>query len=82
MIADYVVTQEMLKYFITKSCGRFSLVKPEVMICIPAGVTGVETRAVRDAASRPARAAPISSRNHWRRQLARASRSRTHPATW
>jgi rod shape-determining protein MreB len=50
VIADYVVTQEMLKYFITKSCGRFSLVKPEVMICIPAGVTGVETRAVRDAA--------------------------------
>jgi rod shape-determining protein MreB and related proteins len=40
----------MLKYFIAKSCGRFSLVKPEVMICIPAGVTGVETRAVRDAA--------------------------------
>ena len=50
VIADYVVTQEMLKYFIAKSCGRFSLVKPEVMICIPAGVTGVETRAVRDAA--------------------------------
>jgi len=50
VIADYVVTQEMLKYFITKSCGRFSFVKPEVMICIPAGVTGVETRAVRDAA--------------------------------
>ncbi len=50
VIADYVVTQEMLKYFIAKSCGRFSLIKPEVMICIPAGVTGVETRAVRDAA--------------------------------
>lgn len=50
VIADYVVTQEMLKYFITKSCGRFSFIKPEVMICIPAGVTGVETRAVRDAA--------------------------------
>ena len=50
VIADYVVTQEMLKYFIAKSCGRFSLVKPEVMICVPAGVTGVETRAVRDAA--------------------------------
>src|SRR5947209_13514818 len=50
VIADYVVTQEMLRYFIAKSCGRFSVVKPEVMICIPAGTTGVETRAVRDAA--------------------------------
>ena len=50
VIADYVVTQEMLRYFINKSCGRFSLVRPEVMICVPAGVTGVERRAVRDAA--------------------------------
>ena len=50
VIADYVVTQEMLRHFINKSCGRFSLVRPEVMICVPAGVTGVERRAVRDAA--------------------------------
>lgn len=50
VIADYVVTQEMLRYFINKSCGRISLVRPEVMICVPAGVTGVERRAVRDAA--------------------------------
>ena len=50
VIADYVVTQEMLRYFITKSCGRLSLIRPEVMICVPAGVTGVERRAVRDAA--------------------------------
>src|SRR4051794_276295 len=50
VIADYVVTQEMLRYFINKACGRFSLTKPDVMICVPAGVTGVERRAVRDAA--------------------------------
>ena len=50
VIADYMITQEMLRYFISKACGRFSLVKPEVMICIPAGTTSVETRAVRDAA--------------------------------
>src|SRR4030042_1223880 len=36
--------------FITKTGGRFNLIKPEVMICIPAGVTSVEQRAVRDAA--------------------------------
>ncbi|MBX6341679.1 MAG: rod shape-determining protein [Thermomicrobiaceae bacterium] len=50
VIADYIVTQEMLRYFINKAVGRFSLVRPEVMICVPAGVTGVERRAVRDAA--------------------------------
>ncbi len=50
VIADYVVTQKMLEYFISKACGRFSFVRPEVMICVPAGVTGVERRAVRDAA--------------------------------
>jgi rod shape-determining protein MreB and related proteins len=50
VIADYMVTQEMLRYFINKASGRFSLIKPEVMICIPAGTTSVETRAVRDAA--------------------------------
>ena len=50
VIADYVVTQEMLRYFISKAMGRFSLIRPEVMICVPAGVTGVERRAVRDAA--------------------------------
>ena len=50
VIADYVVTQEMLRYFISKASGRFSFIRPEVMICVPAGVTGVERRAVRDAA--------------------------------
>ena len=50
VIADYVVTQKMLEYFINKACGRFSLIRPDVMICVPAGVTGVERRAVRDAA--------------------------------
>ncbi|HEU0165370.1 MAG TPA: rod shape-determining protein, partial [Thermomicrobiales bacterium] len=50
VIADYIVTQKMLEYFINKAVGRFSLMRPDVMICVPAGVTGVERRAVRDAA--------------------------------
>jgi rod shape-determining protein MreB len=49
VIADYRVTEAMLKYFIQKVTGRFSLFKPEVMICVPAGVTQVERRAVLDA---------------------------------
>ncbi|HXG40787.1 MAG TPA: rod shape-determining protein [Candidatus Limnocylindrales bacterium] len=51
VIADYVITEAMLKYFLTKARrGTFSLTRPEVMISVPAGVTSVEKRAVRDAA--------------------------------
>ncbi|CAN5448837.1 MAG: rod shape-determining protein [Chloroflexi bacterium] len=48
VIADYVITEAMLRYFIKKA-GR-SMTKPEVMISVPCGVTSVEKRAVRDAA--------------------------------
>ena len=50
VIADYVTTAAMLRYFIRRVMGRISMIKPEVMICVPAGVTGVEQRAVQDAA--------------------------------
>src|SRR3989338_7541745 len=49
VIADYVITEAMLRYFIDKICGNSRLFKPEVMICVPAGVTSVERRAVLDA---------------------------------
>jgi len=49
VIADYRVTEAMLRYFIQKVCGRVFIFKPEVMICVPAGVTQVERRAVLDA---------------------------------
>jgi len=49
VIADYVVTEAMLRYFIRVVVGRAMLFKPEVMICVPAGVTQVERRAVMDA---------------------------------
>lgn len=49
VIADYAVTEAMLRYFIQKVCGRIFMFKPEVMICVPAGVTQVERRAVLDA---------------------------------
>jgi rod shape-determining protein MreB and related proteins len=50
VIADYDITEAMLKYFIKKASSRLNLSKPEVMICIPAGVTTVEMRAVKEAA--------------------------------
>ena len=46
VIADYKVTEAMLAYFIDKVCGRNRLFKPEVMVCVPAGCTQVERRAV------------------------------------
>lgn len=49
VIADYQVTEAMLKYFIGKVTGRFQLLKPEVMVCVPAGCTQVERRAALDA---------------------------------
>ncbi|MEN9939035.1 MAG: hypothetical protein RLZZ387_5614 [Chloroflexota bacterium] len=50
VIADYDITEAMLRHFIGKANGWLSISKPEVMICIPAGVTTVEMRAVREAA--------------------------------
>ncbi len=49
VIADYVVTEAMLRYFIDKVCGRSRVFRPDVMVCIPAGCTQVERRAVMDA---------------------------------
>ncbi len=50
MISNYTVTEKMLKYFISKVCGRF-VFAPRIMICIPSQVTEVEKKAVIDAAS-------------------------------
>ncbi len=52
VIADYRVTQAMLKYFIQKALGRWQLFKPDVMISVPTGVTSTERRAVVEAAIR------------------------------
>lgn len=49
VIADYQVTEAMLKYFIGKVGGRFQVIKPDVMVCVPAGCTQVERRAALDA---------------------------------
>lgn len=52
VIADYRVTEAMLRYFITKALGRWSFVKPDVMVSVPAGITSTERRAVIEAALR------------------------------
>ncbi len=50
VIANYKVTEAILRYFLQKVCGRSFLFKPEVLICVPAGCTKVEKRAVENAA--------------------------------
>jgi len=50
VIADYRVTEAMLRYFINKALGPFNIWKPDVMISVPAGVTSTERRAVIEAA--------------------------------
>ncbi|MCK5780919.1 MAG: rod shape-determining protein [Psychrilyobacter sp.] len=50
VIADYDITEAMIKYFIKKVYGNFNIILPEVMICVPIEVTGVEKRAVLEAA--------------------------------
>ncbi|OHA27025.1 MAG: rod shape-determining protein [Candidatus Taylorbacteria bacterium RIFCSPHIGHO2_02_FULL_44_36] len=50
VIADYRVTEAMLRYFINKALGKWSFFKPEVMVSVPAGITSTERRAVVEAA--------------------------------
>ena len=51
VISDYDITERMLKYFIKKTCGSGRFFKPKIMVCVPSGVTEVEKRAVREAAT-------------------------------
>ena len=52
VIADYRVTEAMLRYFIRKALGPFSIFKPDVMVSVPAGITSTERRAVIEATIR------------------------------
>src|SRR5262252_2353664 len=50
VIADFEITEAMLRYFIQKIHNRKALVRPRIVICVPFGVTEVEKRAVRESA--------------------------------
>lgn len=52
VIADYRITEAMLRYFISKALGKFNILKPDVMVSVPAGITSTERRAVIEAAIR------------------------------
>ena len=50
VIADFEITEAMLRYFIEKAHNRRTMVKPRIIICVPYGITEVEKRAVRESA--------------------------------
>jgi rod shape-determining protein MreB len=50
VIADFDITEEMLRYFIRKIHDRKALIRPRIVICVPSGITQVEKRAVKESA--------------------------------
>lgn len=50
VISDYELTEKMIKYFIRKVCGK-NVIKPRICLCVPSGITDVESRAVIEAAT-------------------------------
>ena len=50
VIADYRITEAMLRYYIKKALGKYNILKPDVIISVPAGITSTERRAVVEAA--------------------------------
>ncbi len=52
VIADYRVTEAMLRYFLRKALSKYNILRPEVMVSVPAGVSSTEKRAVVEAAAK------------------------------
>jgi rod shape-determining protein MreB len=59
VIADFDITEAMLRYFIRKVHRRFPFVSPRVVIAVPSGITEVEKRAVKDSAERAGARSPV-----------------------
>ena len=84
VIADYLITEAMLRYFINRVVGRFNLIKPEVMVCIPAGVDQRRTACRagrRRAGGRAASRAPGAGATRGGDRRAHSGRNR-RAATW
>jgi len=50
VIADYEITEAMLRFFIAKATTRWTMIRPKIIICVPYGITDVEKRAVKESA--------------------------------
>ena len=82
MIADFDICEKMLRYFIQRVHPR-KWARPRMVICVPSGITGVEQRAVQEAAEQAgARKPAVHHRGaDGRRDRRRASRCTSPPAT-
>ena len=82
VIADFDVTERMLRYFIQKVHRRRRLARPRLVVAVPSGITGVEQSAVKEAGRRRVPAACTSSKSRWRPRSAPGCRCTSRPATW
>jgi Actin-like ATPase involved in cell morphogenesis len=82
VIADFDVTERMLRYFIQKVHRRRHLAKPRVVVAVPSGITGVEQSAVKEAGHQAGAPAGVHHRGADGRGDRPACRSTSRPATW
>ncbi len=81
VINDFDISEKMLRYFIQKVHHR-RFARPRMVICVPGGITGVEQRAVQEAAETPAPPSrPTSSKSRWQQRSGRICPSRNLAAT-
>lgn len=73
VIADFEVTEAMIRYFIQKVHNRSYLVKPRIIISVPSGTTQVERRAVKESAESAVPVRSISLKSPWQLPLAQGS---------
>ena len=83
VIADFDVTERMLRYFIQKVHRRRHLARPRLVVAVPSGITGVEQSAVKEAGHQAGRPARLHHRGaDGGRDRRRAAGARARPATW
>ena len=83
VIADFDITETMLKHFIRKALDRKLFVaKPRIIIGIPSGITGVEKRAVLDAAYQAGASEAYLLKSQWLQRLVRHYQYLSHRVAW